>query len=80
VLEGRQAAPKADATAAAARAAAGDCADWEKLEMSLTQPEVQAILGKPARVDSTPLQIVWRYPCGRAYFDAESKRFLGYER
>ena len=81
VLEGRQAEAKSESPVAAAAASPpGECADWEKLEMSLTQAEVQAMLGKPAKVDSTPLQIIWRYPCGRAYFDAESKRFLGYER
>ena len=82
LLEGRQPAPKTANTVKApiAAAAPGDCSRWEHLEMSLTQPEVKAILGEPAKVDATPLQIVWRYPCGRAYFDGESKRFLGYER
>ncbi len=48
--------------------------------MSLTQAEVRALLGEPAKIDATPLQIKWSYPCGRAYFDADTKRFVGYER
>ena len=48
--------------------------------MSMTQPEVRALLGEPAKVEATPLRIVWRYPCGRAYFDADTRRFVGYER
>lgn len=48
--------------------------------MSLTQAEVRSLLGEPAKIDSTPLQITWRYPCGKAYFDADTKRFVGYER
>jgi len=48
--------------------------------MSLTQAEVRALLGEPARVESTPLQIKWRYACGSAYFDIDTRRFVGYER
>lgn len=48
--------------------------------MSMTQDEVRALLGEPGKIDSTPLQFVWRYPCGRAYFDAGTRRFVGYER
>lgn len=48
--------------------------------MSLTQDEVRALLGAPARIDSTPVQIKWRYPCGTAYFDIDTKRFVGYDR
>ncbi len=57
-----------------------ECPGWDHLKMSLTQAEVGALLGEPAKIDSTPLQFVWRYPCGRAYFDADTRRFLGYER
>ena len=48
--------------------------------MSLTQAEVRALLGEPAKVEATPLQIKWRYACGSAYFDVDTKRFVGYER
>jgi len=48
--------------------------------MSLTQAEVRALLGEPAKIESTPLQIKWRYACGSAYFDGDTKRFVGYER
>ncbi len=71
VLEGHQ---------APAAAPASDCPGWDRLRMSLTQTEVRSLLGEPAKVDSTPLQITWRYPCGKAYFDAETRRFVGYER
>jgi hypothetical protein len=59
---------------------ANDCPGWDRLRMSLTQAEVRALLGDPAKVDATPLQITWRYACGKAYFDADTKRFVGYER
>ena len=72
VLEGRPAAAPAPA--------ATDCPGWDRLRMSLTQAEVRALLGEPARVESTPVQIKWRYPCGTAYFDVDTKRFVGYER
>ena len=48
--------------------------------MSLTPAEVRGLLGEPAKVESTPVQIKWRYPCGTAYFDIDTKRFVGYER
>jgi len=70
-LEGRQSAPPAPTAA---------CPGWDRLRVSLSQSEVRALLGEPAKIDTTPLQVVWRYPCGRAYFDAETKRFVGYER
>ena len=71
-LEGRQAATSAPAPS--------DCPGWDRLKMSLTQAEVRALLGEPAKVESTPLQIKWRYACGSAYFDIDTKRFVGYER
>ena len=74
LLEGPQ------STQPATPAAAANCPGWERVKMSMTQPEVRALLGEPAKVDATPLRIVWRYPCGRAYFDAETQRFVGYER
>ena len=40
---------------------------------------MRTVLGAPAKIDSTPLQARWRYPCGTAYFDADTKRFVGYE-
>jgi hypothetical protein len=45
----------------------------------MTESEVRAVLGPPAKVDATPLQLRWRYPCGTAYFDADSRLFRGYE-
>ena len=57
-----------------------DCPGWDRLRMSLTQAEVRGLLGEPAKIESTPLQIKWNYPCGRAYFDVDTKRFVGYER
>lgn len=45
----------------------------------MTETEIRNALGAPARIDSTPLQARWRYPCGTAYFDADTKRFVGYE-
>jgi len=71
-LEGRQ--------SAAAAPAPADCPGWDRLRMSLTQAEVRGLLGEPAKIESTPLQIKWNYPCGRAYFDVDTKRFVGYER
>jgi hypothetical protein len=47
--------------------------------MSMTEAEVRAVLGAPAKVDATPLQFRWRYPCGTAYFDADTRRYRGYE-
>ena len=73
-LEGRPAAVSAPAPAQA------DCPGWDRLRMSLTQAEVRGLLGEPAKVESTPVQIRWRYPCGTAYFDIDTKRFVGYER
>ncbi len=75
VLEGRSPAPAAKPAPAAA-----ECPGWERLKMSMAQAEVRALLGEPAKIDSTPLQFVWRYPCGRAYFDADTRRLVGYER
>ena len=48
--------------------------------MSMTQAEVRRILGEPAKVDATPLQTRWRYGCGDAYFDADTRLFVGFER
>ena len=70
VLEGRK----------EATAAPSECPGWDRLRMSLTQAEVRGLLGEPAKVESTPVQIKWRYPCGTAYFDIDTKRFVGYER
>ena len=71
-LEGRQApAPAPTPTG---------CPGWDRLRMSLTQAEVRGLLGEPAKVESTPVQIRWRYPCGTAYFDIDTKRFVGFER
>ena len=63
-----------------AAAAPTDCPGWDRLKMSLTQAEVRSLLGEPAKIESTPVQIKWRYPCGTAYFDIDTKRFVGYER
>ena len=48
--------------------------------MNMTEAEVRATIGAPAKIDSTPLQDRWRYPCGTAYFDVQTKRFVGYDR
>ena len=80
VLEGRSPAGTAKPAAPPAAAAAADCPGSERLKVSMTQAEVRAVLGEPAKIDSTPLQFVWRYPCGSAYFDAGTRRFVGYER
>ena len=45
----------------------------------MTEAEVRAVLGAPAKVETTPLQTRWRYPCGTAYFDADTRLFRGYE-
>jgi hypothetical protein len=47
--------------------------------MSMTEAEVRRILGEPSKVDATPLQTAWRYACGAAYFDADTRRFVGFE-
>ena len=39
-----------------------------------------ASTGRRSTTGETPLQIVWRYPCGRVYFDATTQRFIGAER
>ena len=82
VLEGRTPAPAAVAAppAAAAEAPAPQCAGWDRLRISMTEDEVRSLLGAPAKIDATPLQSRWRYACGTAYFDAETKRFVGSER
>jgi len=77
VLEGRSPVP---AQAQAPAQASANCAGWDRLRISMTEAEVLALLGTPAKVDSTPLQNRWRYPCGTAYFDAATQRFVGYER
>jgi len=46
----------------------------------MTESEVRALLGTPTKIDATPLQSRWRYSCGTAYFDADTKRFVGYEK
>jgi hypothetical protein len=74
VLEGGQAAAPTPSSSARA-ACAGD-----RLKMSMTQAEVRAILGEPAKIDTTPLQTRWRYGCGSAYFDAGTRLFVGFER
>ena len=73
VLEGRAPAPAAVAPSA-------DCSSWEKLRVNMTETEVRGMLGAPAKIDATPLQNRWRYSCGTAYFDAQTKRFVGYDR
>jgi hypothetical protein len=80
VLEGRPAAAAPAATPQGGAATPPACPGWDRLKMSLTQSEVRGLLGEPARIDATPLQIIWRYPCGRAYFDGDTKRFVGAER
>jgi hypothetical protein len=73
------AAPTA-ATPSASSAPAGECPSWDELRMSLTQEEVRALLGAPPKVEATPLQTAWIYPCGTAYFDNDTRRFVGYRR
>jgi hypothetical protein len=46
----------------------------------MSQAEVRRLIGEPARDQSTPVQIIWRYPCGTAYFDIDSRRLVGAER
>jgi len=72
VLEGR-------APAAVTGPAPEICPGAERLRTSMTEAEVRSVLGPPAKVDATPLQMRWRYPCGTAYFDADTRRFRGYE-
>lgn len=81
-VEALEGGPPAAARSAAppAAASAQSCPGWDRLKMSLTRSEVRDLLGEPERVDATPLQIVWSYPCGRAYFDADTQRFVGAER
>lgn len=73
-LEGRQVTVPAPAPAAAG------CPGWERLRLNMTEAEVRGVLGVPAKIETTPLQSRWRYPCGTAYFDIDTKRFVGYER
>jgi hypothetical protein len=68
-----------DVDPAPAVASAGDCAGADRLRISMSEAEVRALLGAPAKVVATPLQTRWRYPCGTAYFDAQTNRFVGYE-
>jgi hypothetical protein len=72
VLEGRGSAP-------ASAAAPAQCPGSDRLRMSMTEAEVRGLLGPPVKVESTPLQSRWRYPCGTAYFDVQSQRFVGFE-
>ncbi len=74
MLEGRQSALPAGAPAAS------DCVGWDRLRVNMTEAEVRNALGSPAKIEATPLQSRWRYPCGTAYFDADTRRFVGYER
>lgn len=74
VLEGRT-----SAAAAAPAPSVAACAGADRLRMSMTEAEVRAVLGAPPKVDATPLQRRWRYPCGTAYFDADTRLFRGYE-
>lgn len=60
--------------------AASDCVGWDQLRVNMTEAEVRGVLGAPAKIDATPLQSRWRYPCGTAYFDADTRRFVGYDR
>lgn len=71
VLEGRS---------PAATQAPVQCPGWDRLRISMTEAEVRNVLGAPTKIDATPLQARWRYPCGTAYFDADTKRFVGYEK
>jgi hypothetical protein len=77
ILEGGPGQPAPAATVPVPRP---DCAGVERLKMSMTEAEVRRILGEPSKVDATPLQTRWRYGCGTAYFDADTKRFVGFER
>jgi len=74
VLEGRT-----RAAAAAPAPSVAACPGADRLRISMTQAEVRAILGPPAKVEATPLQTRWRYRCGTAYFDADTRLFRGYE-
>jgi hypothetical protein len=56
------------------------CPGAAQLKMSMTQADVRRILGEPLKVDATPLQTRWRYDCGSAYFDADTRLFVGFER
>jgi hypothetical protein len=69
-----------DVDPAPAEASAQACAGSERLRISMTEAEVRELIGAPAKVVATPLQTRWRYPCGTAYFDAQTNRFVGYER
>ena len=74
LLEGRS-----SAAAAAPVQPAASCSGAGRLRISMTQADVRAILGSPAKVETTPLQTRWRYSCGTAYFDADTRLFRGYE-
>jgi hypothetical protein len=77
VLEGGpQASVRPGPPAASPRA---DCERIEKLRMSMSQADVRGVMGEPAKVEATPLRTLWRYACGTAYFDAETRRFVGFE-
>ena len=80
VLEGRGPEPAAAQAPTAAPAPVAECAGWDRLRMSMTEDEVRRLLGPPPKIDATPLQLRWRYPCGTAYFDADTRRFVGAER
>jgi hypothetical protein len=72
VLEGR--------TPTAAAPSTISCPGVDRLRMNMTEAEVRAVLGAPMKIDSTPLQDRWRYPCGTAYIDVQTRRFVGFER
>jgi hypothetical protein len=77
VLEGG---PQASAPAAPPAASPrGECKGIEKLRMSMSQADVRGVMGEPAKVEATPLRTLWRYACGTAYFDADTRRFVGFE-
>jgi len=81
VLEGGPV-PPAPAAPSAAPAAPPpeDCPGASQLKMSMTQADVRRILGEPSKIDATPLQTRWRYACGIAYFDSDTRLFVGFER
>lgn len=74
MLEGRS-----PAAAVAPVPQVASCPGADRVRAGMTEAEVRAALGPPAKVEATPLQMRWRYPCGTAYFDADTRRFRGYE-
>jgi hypothetical protein len=54
------------------------CPDFSELRIGMTEAEVRRHTGEPAKVDASPVWMVWRFPgCGNVHFDVDSRRVVG---